>query len=383
MRICNLTSVHTRGDIRIFEKVCRSLAAAGHEVNFVVADGLGDSCIHGVRVWDAGRTPGRWQRIATAPGRVMDKGLQTGAGVFHLHDPELIPIGLKLKRLGKTVIFDAHEDFPAQLRTKSYLHPLAGRLLSTTAEFYEAYAFKRFDALIAATPKIAEKLRKLNPVTENINNFPILDELSILEGERKEPTSGKGHVSEISYVGGIEEIRGIKQLIRAMALVKKNVRLNLVGKFTRQELSEEVRSYPGWSKVNELGFLNRKEVAECLSRSMAGVVTFLPAPNHINSQPNKMFEYMSAGLPVIASDFPLWQEIIVGNKCGVCVDPNNPAAVAEAIDALAADPEHARAMGERGRLAVQTKYNWTAEEKKLLFLYESLAGTSVAALDVA
>lgn len=363
--------------------MCASIYRAEVDVSLVVADGKGDSNSDGLRILDAGKFKGKLQRMARAPSAVLRKGLSEDASIYHLHDPELIPIGLKLIKLGKTVIFDAHEDFPAQLRTKSYLHPLAGRLLSTIAESYEKHTFKRFNALIAATPKIAEKLRKLNPVTENINNFPILGELSILEGERKESPSGKGHVSEICYVGGIEEIRGIKQLIRAMALVKTDVRLNLVGKFTRQDLSEEVRSYPGWSKVNELGFLNRKEVAECLSRSMAGVVTFLPAPNHINSQPNKMFEYMSAGLPVIASDFPLWQEIIVGNKCGVCVDPNDPAALAEAIDALAADPEHARAMGERGRLAVQTKYNWTAEEKKLLLLYESLAGNSVAALDVA
>ena len=87
-----------------------------------------------------------------------------------------------------------------------------------------------------------------------------------------------------------------------------------------------------------------------------------------------MFEYMSAGLPVIASDFPLWREIIAGNDCGLLVDPEDPQAIADAIDTLVNDPEMARRMGENGARTVREKYNWDIEEKKLLALYEEIAG---------
>jgi glycosyltransferase involved in cell wall biosynthesis len=121
--------------------------------------------------------------------------------------------------------------------------------------------------------------------------------------------------------------------------------------------------------------VGREGVREVLGRSVAGLVTFHPLPNHIDAQPNKMFEYMSAGIPVIASDFPLWREIIAGNQCGLCVDPNNPTAIAAAIQYLVLHPHEARRMGENGRKAVLDRYNWSAEEQKLFRLYEDILAT--------
>jgi glycosyltransferase involved in cell wall biosynthesis len=113
-------------------------------------------------------------------------------------------------------------------------------------------------------------------------------------------------------------------------------------------------------------------VAKILENSLAGIVTFLPSPNHLEAQPNKMFEYMSAGIPVIASDFPLWREIISGNDCGLLVNPLKPLEIAGAIDYLVNNPAEAKRMGRNGRLAVIEKYNWPMEEKKLLRFYDSI-----------
>ena len=85
-----------------------------------------------------------------------------------------------------------------------------------------------------------------------------------------------------------------------------------------------------------------------------------------------MFEYMSAGVPVIASHFPLWREIIEGNDCGLCVDPLDPAAIAKAIDYLVTHPQEAERMGRNGQRAVAERYNWKIEEAKLLQLYAGL-----------
>ena len=118
------------------------------------------------------------------------------------------------------------------------------------------------------------------------------------------------------------------------------MRLNLVGRFSEKAVEVKVKNLSAWSKVNELGFLNRHQVRDVLARSKAGLVTFLPVPNHVDAQPNKMFEYMSAGLPIITSDFPLWREIVEGNSSGICVDPLYPKAIAEAIQYLIDHPEH-------------------------------------------
>jgi glycosyltransferase involved in cell wall biosynthesis len=97
-----------------------------------------------------------------------------------------------------------------------------------------------------------------------------------------------------------------------------------------------------------------------------------PQPNFMDSQPVKLFEYMAAGIPVIASDFPLWRGIIDSVRCGILVDPYDPAAIANAINYLLTHDEEAEEMGRRGRLAVEQRFNWKIEEQKLLGLYHAL-----------
>lgn len=365
-RIVHLTSAHPRNDTRIFIKQCLSLAAHGYDVTLVVADNKGDEVREGVTIADVGRLPGRFRRIFTTTRRVADKAAALDADLYHLHDPELIPAGLRLKRMGKKVIFDSHEDVPRQLLSKPYLGPVSGRVLSNAFAMFERYACARFDGIIAATPFIRNKFLKINRNTVDVNNFPMAGEL-----DSAAPWENKRH--EVCYVGGIGAIRGIREVVRAGEFLQSDARLNLVGTFSESAVEAEVKAGPGWARVNACGFLDRQGVRDVLQRSLAGVVTFLPLPNHLDSLPTKMFEYMSSGIPVIASDFPLWREIIEGNRCGMCVDPLDPRALAAAIDYLVAHPDIAKSMGENGRKAVLEKYNWTVQAKRLTDFYGAIS----------
>lgn len=372
-RIAHLTSAHPRNDTRIFIKQCRTLAAHGYDVTLVVADDLGDARKDGVQIVDAGRLPGRLNRIFKTTRRVFDKAVTLDADVYHLHDPELIPIGLKLKRLGKVVIFDSHEDVARQLLGKPYLGAVARHVLSKAFSLFERYACARFDGIIAATPFIRASFLKINPNTVDVNNYPIIGELAAAI-----PWASKR--SEICYVGGIGAVRGIRELIHAGALLQSAARLNLVGQFSEPALEAELKAHRGWARVNELGFIDRAGVREVMTRSLAGVVTFHPLPNHLDSHPTKMFEYMSSGIPVIASDFPLWRDIIEGNQCGLCIDPHDPKAIAAAIDYLLNNPEVSKRMGENGRKAVLEKYNWAVQAIKLTDFYGAIShGTQAIA----
>ncbi|WP_329626469.1 glycosyltransferase family 4 protein [Pseudomonas syringae] len=363
MKVAHVTSAHTRFDIRIFQKECATLAENGYDVSLIVADGKGDQHINGVDIVDAGYLSGRLNRMFKTTKLVYDKAVSLRADIYHLHDPELIPVGLKLKKLGKIVFFDSHEDVPKQILSKPYLRPVARRIVSFAFSMYERYACKKMDAILTATPYIRDKFLSINDCVIDINNFPLAGELdSNLDWSEK--------TREVCYVGGISSIRGVREVISAFEFVRTSSRLNLVGKFSESAVEADVKKLSSWSSINQLGQLNRAEVRNILGRSVAGLVTFYPLPNHVDAQPNKMFEYMSAGIPVIASNFPLWREIIEGNDCGLCVDPLNPRAIAEAIDFLIDNPERAEQMGKNGQRAVADRYNWDAEGRRLLAFYD-------------
>jgi len=346
-------------------KQCRSLASHGHDVSLVVADGLGDGCRDGIRIVDVGRASSRSERMLHSTGRVGRAALALDADVYQLHDPELIPLGLRLALSGRRVVFDAHEDVPTQLLDKPYLSPRSARLISRSFVLLERAALRRFAGVLAATPSIRNRLASHNPLTVDVNNYPRIEEFApapALEATR----------DRFCYVGSISAIRGVRELVKACALLRTPARLSLAGSFAEAELEAEVHGYPGWQRVDALGHLDRGGVAGVMERAFAGLVTLLPTASYREALPVKMFEYMAAGIPVIASDFPLWRDIVEGSRCGLCVDPRDPAAIAAAIDHLAAHPQLAREMGANGRRAVLERYNWEIEADKLIAFYADL-----------
>jgi glycosyltransferase involved in cell wall biosynthesis len=365
MKVAHLTSVHIRSDTRILLKQCRSLASHGYDVTLIVADGRGDEVRNGVRIVDSGASSGRLDRFTRATRRVLQRAIAIDADLYHLHDPELLPVGLVLKRRGKRVIFDSHEDIPEDILMKSYIPGIVRPAVSRATGVLQNAVCRRLDGVVAATPLIDAKFKAMGIRSVNINNYPMLGEL-----DAEAPWEAKRR--EVCYVGTIAAIRGIVELVRSCELLGSGIRLNLVGRLAGTDVEAAVQREEGWKRVNALGYLDRDGVREVFARSMAGVVTMLPYAAHLDALPNKLFEYMSAGLPVIASNFPLWREILEENECGVVVDPNDPAAIAAAIERLVGDPELARRMGENGRRTIKLRYNWSPEEKKLLDFYKTV-----------
>jgi len=364
LKIAHLTSVHRSNDVRIFHKECVSFAEQGHEVTFIIPNASNCKIQNVSIISFQHKAKNRLSRMILTVNKLYKHALELNADIYHFHDPELLRIGLKLKRKGKIVIYDAHEDLPRQILAKPYIPHIMRRLISYIIERYENFAVSKLSGIVAATPFIRDRFLKFNSNTIDVNNFPIIKELNIdIEYESKKE-------NYICYVGGITRVRGIIEIVNAIE--NANVNLLLAGNFLDIGLKEEIKSKKGWAKVNELGFLDRAGIKDVYIKSKIGLVTLYPIINHLNALPVKMFEYMAAGLPIIASNFDLWKQIIENNNVGLCVDPKNPDEITSAIEYILSNPSKAKDMGENGKKLVKEKYNWNNECKKLFKLYKDL-----------
>jgi glycosyltransferase involved in cell wall biosynthesis len=292
-----------------------------------------------------------------------------GADVYHIHDPELLVVGLVLRAKGKRVVYDIHEDLPRTILLKAYVPRILRKPLLWIVERVENVAARRMSGLITATPALADRFRSIHRNTVVVNNFVILDEF--IPSNRSE---WQDRDSAVAYYGGISEERGIQEMVEAMDLLPGtlHLKLELGGWFYVKAQEAALTAKPYWKHVNWHGELDRSGIASLLSRVRAGLVVLHPDEAYLTSQPTKLFEYMAAGIPVVASDFPLWRSIIEGAGCGLLVDPLRVQDIADAIEYLIRNPGEAEAMGQRGRRAAEEHFSWANEERVLLSFYSSL-----------
>ena len=364
-RICQITTVHPRYDVRIFNKICLSLVS-DYQVNLIVADGRGDEVINNVTIFDVGRgNSSRIKRMLFTTRSAYRKAMELDCEVFHFHDPEFLFFGYKLTRKGKYVIYDAHEDLPRQIFGKHYIKTFLKPVISKTVEIFENFISKYFYAIVTATPKIKDRFSRINSRTVAVCNYVITEEFlpNINYSER---------AKKICYIGGISKVRGINELMSSLDFIDPDFTLELAGEIEDLRLESELLSNKNWGRVRYYGFVGRNEIKLILKSSRIGILTLYPIPNHLDSLPIKLFEYMAAGIPVIASDFPLWREIVEGNNCGICVNPKDPEDISNAINYLLMNQDVAETMGKNGVKAASDKFNWDSEKEKLLTLYSSL-----------
>jgi len=364
--VAHLTVVHRRHDTRIFVKEARSLAASGLRVGLLVMDGLGDDERDGVDIRDLGPPPAtRLRRFCLGSLRTLRAIRRLQPRVVHFHDPELIPVAVLIRLMGIRVVYDVHEDLPRQVAYKRWIPRRARRGVAVASGAIEGLAAAVFDRIVAATPVIAARFPASKVVM--VRNFPILAEMA---QPAAVPISDRGAI--VAYVGGYQTVRGIDQMVDALQHCPPQVELWMAGRFDSEAVAGCVRSKTGWSRVRDHGWLDREGVANLLASACVGVVILQPVQNLEAAYPVKLFEYMAAGLPVIASDFPAWRDLLSGTDCALFVDPTDPEAIASAIETVTSDRALATKLGENGRLGVERHYSWATEETALLDSYTPL-----------
>ena len=362
--IVHLSTVHPRNDVRILVKeVSSAKKNLADDVVLVVADGggteklkLGDNLID---IYDIGKSRfGRIGRIFVTSFRAFWVVRNMHPRLIHFHDPELLLAGIIFKIFRYKVVYDIHEDVPKQILSKYWLPLFSRRFLSIFVSMIEYLGSRSFDGLVVATPSIGRRF----PTTKTVcvQNYAIIDEMKVINAP-----AYLDRENRLTYIGVISEGRGLTEILKTLDELPSelSIRLSLAGYFSPDDYSDELTKMNGWNIVDYVGLANRDEVARLLSVAKIGLLLLHPLPNHLESQPVKLFEYMAAGLPVIASDFPLWRKIIGSEECGILVDPLNVDELVNAVVWLLEHPNEAKEMGERGKQAIIDKYSWDRESE--------------------
>lgn len=354
---------HRASDSRIFQKEARSLAAAGFDVTFVVPHDK-DEERDGVKILAVPRFPKGWKKLITSPWLVYKRALKLDKhSIFHLHDSELLWIGVLMKLRGRRLIYDAHEDTPEQI---TYQHWIPKFFRKPYAWFYyllENVCGRWFEHIIVAEPVIA----KYFPVSKTtlIRNFPIVSQFP-------EPTRDYSLRSKnVIYVGLLSRPRGAVEMAEAGRIAKASVDLKMIfaGDFSPLSLRDEiVNHYP----VEYIQWMEFPKIIQLMMDSRIGMIIPHPIKRYTTNYPIKLFEYMAAAIPVIAPKVGESATFVREANSGMLVDPLNPNEIAGAIQHLLANPDEAAKMGQRGRQLVLEKYNWEKEAGTLIDLYKRL-----------
>jgi glycosyltransferase involved in cell wall biosynthesis len=362
-----LTSVHIVWDTRIYHRQAKSLARAGYEVT-LIATGVESQKIasENIEIIGIKRSKYRFGRVLNWL-RFVKLAIKTDADIYHFHDPDLLFVGLFLKKYTKKpVIYDNHDPYVEAILQREWLpfwlRPIVSKIFDP---------IERSIANHLSTTIVANDIQKNRfPQAVLVRNYPDIEPFQMV-------SNGKRESRQLIYAGSISEARGIFDLVViADFLVHRDINLSVLGPFPNQELAFQVCQLVERHNLQKMvefeGRVPYHRIVNGLQEASIGLIPFRNVPDHLIIIPTKMFEYMAAGLPIVASDLPPIQRYMAEINCGLLVEPANPRAFAQAIEYLLDNPDEARRMGKNGRRAVIEKYNWSSEAQKLLSLYHTL-----------
>jgi glycosyltransferase involved in cell wall biosynthesis len=297
--------------------------------------------------------------------------------ILHAHDTDALQvIGPVAGSLGVPFVFDSHELWlgrSARGHTAGY-----HRLAQAYYGWIERRFVPRASAVMVANPPVAEVLERRYGIgkVHEVPNYPAEREAVAARSLRSLP-GGDSIPSDapiVLYVGGITPERGIEQLVDAMPLVPDAHLVFLGGGGLEPQIRRRVAECGIQGRTHFLGMVPSADVVPYTASATVGILSTVPTNlNNRLALPNKIFQYMAASVPVVASDYPQIRDVVEGSQAGVVVDPTDIDALAAAIRGYTQDRERARRDGANGRRAVEERYHWDVAAETLLAVYADVA----------
>lgn len=379
--ICHISTVHTTFDQRIFHRECCSTHLAGFDTHLII-EADQDQTVDGVHIHAVDAPPA--ERVGMHVSRRIQRlrkanriAKQIKADIYHLHDPELISLGLWLKRTTKAkVIFDCHENNVGYIKQKSHLPKALSRfVLIPLMGTAERLAARNLDAIITADRGVFDIFEQQYKAKRTVllHNFPRLD-LFLHDGV-DQPNDWPE--VDLVYHGTIPKyhLEVAFEIAEILKRRDRNVKWLFFGVPSAREAwwTEELeRRQLTDNFIIDPHRIPHQEVAPRVKKSKLGFIPLPDLPKFQSNIPTKLFEFMALKMPTVLSDLPPSRPFVGDGKAAIMVPPHDYEAYANAIEKLLDDPELCKQMGEHGHQEVVENYNWEVESQRLIDLYDSL-----------
>lgn len=364
-KICVITTTHPVDDNRIYLKEINSLLNK-YSVIYISTGSL-EEAPDNLEIISVGSfSPGFMKRLALNS-RAFKEALKLRVELYHFHDFDFIIFAVLLRIIKRRpIIYDVHEDHPAVVKTRGYAKGPLTQFLSYLVFLIEAFCVIFFSGVITVNKEIADRLGKRNKKVVIIPNYP-RKELFKNYGSKFTPEKEE---IKIVHLGNLNKIRGAEIIGEAISLTK-NFKLTIVGEITPESYKDNIIKKFGQNNIEVTGKMAYEKAIEKASMADIGLIGYLPLPNHQESSPNKIFEYMGLGLPVVVSNLNSFKRIIDESRAGLCYKSDDPIDLAAKIKEISKRDLY-ESFSVNSKKAFLNLYNWETEEPKLLGLYEKI-----------
>jgi glycosyltransferase involved in cell wall biosynthesis len=362
-------------DVRV-EKEARCLASKGHQVTVIGTNPTGELDNEEERDgYTILRVPSTkrlffkyfefWKNVKKLVG-------QSQYDIIHLHDLNVLPLATRLKRNTKITIYDSHENFPEQMSETFGFLGLWGYT------WVEKYYIKRVNGIVTAGITYSENLKRKYKVESSwIANYPSRTDVEAAHkiDIPKEYTSDKKF--RVVHFGVMYHNLGYDKTVEAAKILSQKYKSSeieflIMGKGASLEpMKQLINEYSLSDYFKVTGWMYYLDALSIMRSCDVGLILFQPGKNNYLRIPNRLYEYCSAGVPFIGSDFEGLRRATLGTEdIGILIDPTSPEEIAEAIETLFEEKDRLDKMKKKSADLYQTTFNWESEIIKIEELYK-------------
>ena len=370
-KICIITSVHKYNDRRILDKEAISLLNNGYEIDLIAPEGK-DFKYRGINIVGIPKLPKLMRPVNWL--RIIKICISKRYSIIHFHDPDLLFVGLFFKIFtNSNVIYDVHENYAVRLfanRDNWFF-----RIIRWSVDTFEHFAARIIRNIIVVEKHMRNRFNNYKCHTLLLPNFARAGSFRTVQIPKKDYTK-----RVIIHTGTLMAVRGslvMAEIVKKVTDVDPTIQFKFVRNFLSDHeetlLMEKIRYLQIEKQFQFIDWVPPDKLLNILIESSIGLSVLLPyGQYHNRAIPTKLFEYMAAGLAIVAEESACNNKYIRQNRCGYLEPYSNIDRFKDRILDLINNPTELRRCGENGREAFLKYYNWEIYEESFIEFYKVL-----------